>query len=894
MANIKDWFIQIRANLKGWKSDMKEVKTEAKSAAQQVDDEFKRRQIRFNTKLAQMDLNQLKSTYRSLTKQFDAQQKLNVDSRKLDELKSKMDSTKDAMKKFDDTVKSSSSSGGGLGSLTSIIGKLGIAFGATEAIRGFANFLNSSIAAARESAEAEAKLTTALTTTNRIREISVDKIKKMASSLQELTGIDDDTAIKDVYSTLVGFKNINTNDLEKLGNLVADISVGMGQDLKTSADSLGKALESPAEGSRMLRSMNIMLSESQKDLIKKFTESGDVVKAGGVIIDAISAKYTGQAKAAADAAGGTKQFAASWGDFKELIGGALIPFSNSLTKIASDLLKVTTNALDANSALNAFDEGTENVKNLETNIIPLVDRIEQLKSKSNLTKEEQTELHTAIQKVGDVLPKTVSKWDEYGKAVDINIGYARDFITVQKELLKTLHADAIDEQESRWKKAMEQRAEYINKLKNGGTYVSSGFGSQSSYQLIPFTDDQIKDLNAKIGSYTTIMDDANDKIKRLSGDFSDSASNINNTNINPNVIGSGLSDEDLEKKKDTTKAYYDSVKFADDNYYNYRKSLIDDDVKIYQAALGKNFNEKVYRNNQEKILDEDKKNWEKEHEKDGSEEKLNIIKDFYDKVKYQSDGYIDYANSQIDDQAKKYKDAGVSDVDVEKFKAEEKKKILNAFYEWQAKNDPNFKKNFVGPKVPDGKDKEDSFAYYKDYAKNGNPLTDDNLKLNVIKTNMSTAGSFVDGFFEDIVVKSDWANSMFEKGIVAMANTAIREIGKIAAEWMALQALRATMTLFGIPFTGNISTVPASTPTGVEIGAISQKYNNSSTNSGANYNAVIESNNRTTNAILALNKTLIEKDMVVNIAPGMNDIDVVKQKINPAQRRVNKSRFKSR
>jgi hypothetical protein len=122
-------------------------------------------------------------------------------------------------------------------------------------------------------------------------------------------------------------------------------------------------------------------------------------------------------------------------------------------------------------------------------------------------------------------------------------------------------------------------------------------------------------------------------------------------------------------------------------------------------------------------------------------------------------------------------------------------------------------------------------------------------------------------------------------------------ISSMIVQALAFKAIMAGLDAIGLGgvadwlFNNSISSVPSgiSAPTGISTAAISQNLSNSNYN---NNNAVIESNNKTTNAIYALNKTLIQKDLSINIAPTLQDLDVVKQKINPTQKRVNRSGFK--
>jgi hypothetical protein len=84
----------------------------------------------------------------------------------------------------------------------------------------------------------------------------------------------------------------------------------------------------------------------------------------------------------------------------------------------------------------------------------------------------------------------------------------------------------------------------------------------------------------------------------------------------------------------------------------------------------------------------------------------------------------------------------------------------------------------------------------------GGPFKGENGFVNSVETSMATASGFVDGFFEEIVVSSEGANSILEKGFVGMANAFISQVKRMAAEWLSLQALKFAATFLGLPIPG--------------------------------------------------------------------------------------------
>jgi len=137
-------------------------------------------------------------------------------------------------------------------------------------------------------------------------------------------------------------------------------------------------------------------------------------------------------------------------DLEKISKGVAAWFSNST---ASDWLKSITGGLadlfdktsEADKLTNAWREQKEVVENLETSMVPLLNRHDELKAKSTLTKDEQIELDKIVAKVAETVPFAVTEFDKYGKALDINTSKGRDFIAMEKDKAEILNKDALFE-----------------------------------------------------------------------------------------------------------------------------------------------------------------------------------------------------------------------------------------------------------------------------------------------------------------------------------------------------------------------------------------------------------------------------------------------------------------
>jgi len=93
------------------------------------------------------------------------------------------------------------------------------------------------------------------------------------------------------------------------------------------------------------------------------------------------------------------------------------------------------------------------------------------------------------------------------------------------------------------------------------------------------------------------------------------------------------------------------------------------------------------------------------------------------------------------------------------------------------------------------------YKQYESNTDNGILGTGANF-FDAILTSEAMARDAVSGFFEDMYLKGEWANSMLEKAFVGMANAFISQVQRMAAEWLAFQALKTAFNLFGIPIPG--------------------------------------------------------------------------------------------
>lgn len=163
-------------------------------------------------------------------------------------------------------------------------------------------------------------------------------LQQMASSLQGVTTFGDE-AIIEMQSLLLTFTQVRDVNFDDATEAILNVSQAMGQDLKSSALQVGKALNDPILGVTALARSGIQFSQDQKVMIKSLVETGDVAGAQKIILQELEVQFGGAARAATQGLGGAlKQLSNASADASEKLGERLAP---GLTILAQEMKRVT-------------------------------------------------------------------------------------------------------------------------------------------------------------------------------------------------------------------------------------------------------------------------------------------------------------------------------------------------------------------------------------------------------------------------------------------------------------------------------------------------------------------------------------------------------------------------
>lgn len=183
------------------------------------------------------------------------------------------------------------------------------------------------VSAAAEQARANAQLDAVLRSTGHAAGLNATEIKKMATSLQEVTNFSDE-AITGGANLLLTFKNIGKDVFPQATEAMLNISEAMGTDLKSAAIQVGKALNEPIQGMSALSRVGIQFTQQQKDQVKALIESGKGLEAQKIILKELESQFGGMARAVATP---MQQIKNQLNEVMEAIGNALLPVVKELT-----------------------------------------------------------------------------------------------------------------------------------------------------------------------------------------------------------------------------------------------------------------------------------------------------------------------------------------------------------------------------------------------------------------------------------------------------------------------------------------------------------------------------------------------------------------------------------
>ncbi len=350
---------------------------------------------------------------------------------------------------------------------------------------GAMNAMSAYVAEYEQARAQEAKLLALMKNRDDFSKKMYSKHVAFARSLQETTNFADDQIV-DAISQFQTFGNISQDIVQEATKRAADIAQTTGQDIRSVAIMMGKALDDPLKNASALRRTGIMFDEN------KLKSMNSTMERQAFLLAEIKRQYAGAAEGGQNE---MSKFKNTLGDIKEEIGKGLLPVFAGLAKVIlgvaqaasavigwlTNLLSSTTNISEAVKELNIAVE-KYNQETAETNETDnLIKKYDELAKKTNRTAAEQTALSEVTQSLAQKLPSAVEGWDKYGKAIGIVSREAKNLVKEQREAanialtaqLENTLAQGVKVAEN-WKRFTMQRAAGVKSSDIGSAFSMTG------------------------------------------------------------------------------------------------------------------------------------------------------------------------------------------------------------------------------------------------------------------------------------------------------------------------------------------------------------------------------------------------------------------------------------
>jgi hypothetical protein len=338
----------------------------------------------------------------------------------------------------------------GIKSLVDLKAGFDMVKGAISAVSGIVKDVT---AAYVEQEKVEAQLNAVLKSTGGAAGVTANELKNMASQLQDTTKFGDE-AIIGGQNLLLTFTKIGKDVFPAATETMLNMSEALGQDMKSSAIQLGKALNDPVQGISALSRVGVQLSEEQQQLIKDFSAVGDIASAQKVILGELETQFGGAAKAAGDTFGGQLAMLQNTvGDSQEILGSyvALIGKDvvgslnegaksiNTFLKSAENMSKVATVASVLGGSFSVIKDivvelskgvGTfakDILKTLSDNFEKLVGKGNEANTVFNILGGVVESLNTAFTISAKLINLVITAYTDLIKAISMGVGTVGDF-----------------------------------------------------------------------------------------------------------------------------------------------------------------------------------------------------------------------------------------------------------------------------------------------------------------------------------------------------------------------------------------------------------------------------------------------------------------------------------
>ncbi len=177
----------------------------------------------------------------------------------------------------------------------------------------------------------------ALKSTGDVSGMTARSIADLADKFSQLTPFSEDTT-QSAENLLLTFTGIGKNVFPQATQAILDMSQAMGQDTKSSAIMLGKALNDPLTGLTALTRVGVTFSDKEKEQIKTMMAHNNIIGAQKIMLHELQTEFGGSATAAGKTFGGQLAILGNqFEDIKIKVGTALLPVLSQFTGLISSV-----------------------------------------------------------------------------------------------------------------------------------------------------------------------------------------------------------------------------------------------------------------------------------------------------------------------------------------------------------------------------------------------------------------------------------------------------------------------------------------------------------------------------------------------------------------------------
>lgn len=188
-----------------------------------------------------------------------------------------------------------------------------------------------SVQAFMESETALAQLDAVMKSTGNSAGFVKEVYTDLATELQNLTGVSDEAVLAG-ESMLMTFTNVKGAAFTGGTKAILDMATAMNgglipsaEQMRTTAMTVGKALNDPIEGLTRLTRVGVTFTDKQKEQIESLQKAGKTMEAQQVILAELNKEFGGSAEAAGKTFAGQLNIAKNtFGDFMELVGEGIV------------------------------------------------------------------------------------------------------------------------------------------------------------------------------------------------------------------------------------------------------------------------------------------------------------------------------------------------------------------------------------------------------------------------------------------------------------------------------------------------------------------------------------------------------------------------------------------